>query len=680
MSLGTLTVNLLMKTGQFETDTKRTEKRAKMMAANIDKTVKTIGFAFGAVAATGLTALTAAFVETNKYIDDLAQSAEQLGVSFKVFQELQYAAIQTDVEVETLTKSFAKLSEKVGSLSNGDGEKFAQTLKTIGINAQELQALSPEAQFEKIIGALSRIENVNQRATIANDIFGKSFKDLNPLINQGEEGLRALRQEAQDTGAVISDTAQRAFADYDNAMNTLKLTTKAALAEAFTPLAIFFTSQLDPALESSKTFAELLGKELLGLTADIQKALSGLKFYEDVAKGIEKEGLFGKGIISIAQEARAAERARDAGIDSAAAFAASGGGSTGNGNGRGRGIKVDIRGVPTAGSSGGASRAASSAAASQAEAAADRAAEKAARALDAANQSLNQTLNTQAAELGGPLVQAAQQYRDKLVELDAIEKTYADQGKLTLEVQQDLNLAREQAGVIWDSQQKAIQGQLTSGQAHLQQMQETLDLLKLTNDERVRAAFLIDNPDATASQAQQAVDLANQTVQTLQTIQAMDQLRNSAADAFESFLDGSKSAKEAFKDFADSVISQIARIVAQQAAEALFGSFGTTGASTGAGGFLSTLFGSLFGGGRASGGPVQGGMMYRVNENGPEILNYKGEDFLMMGGQGGFVKPNRGGGGSVINVNVSPTTDRRSAQQIAQRVAEKQRVALSRNS
>lgn len=61
--------------------------------------------------------------------------------------------------------------------------------------------------------------------------------------------------------------------------------------------------------------------------------------------------------------------------------------------------------------------------------------------------------------------------------------------------------------------------------------------------------------------------------------------------------------------------------------------------------------------GRASGGPVAGGSMYRVNELGPELLSYGGSDYLMMGGQGGYVKPlgaadtERRGAGNITVVN-----------------------------
>jgi hypothetical protein len=87
---------------------------------------------------------------------------------------------------------------------------------------------------------------------------------------------------------------------------------------------------------------------------------------------------------------------------------------------------------------------------------------------------------------------------------------------------------------------------------------------------------------------------------------------------------------------------------------------GTSGAGGGtatggsSGGFFSNLWhgitsfvGGLFGGGRASGGPVFGGRSYLVGERGPEMLH--------INGGSGYVQPNPGGSGSghtFVNVKI----------------------------
>ena len=125
-----------------------------------------------------------------------------------------------------------------------------------------------------------------------------------------------------------------------------------------------------------------------------------------------------------------------------------------------------------------------------------------------------------------------------------------------------------------------------------------------------------------------------------------------------------------FQSLIDSFISGLIqmelKIAESQALTSMFGGAGGSGwggaTGSGSGSYLSS-FGSaiagIFGGGKASGGSVDAGSLYQVNENGPELLTTNGSTYLMMGGQGGHVAPNTGGGSSsgggaapVVNVNI----------------------------
>lgn len=100
-----------------------------------------------------------------------------------------------------------------------------------------------------------------------------------------------------------------------------------------------------------------------------------------------------------------------------------------------------------------------------------------------------------------------------------------------------------------------------------------------------------------------------------------------------------------FTNLADDFKRMIDRMVAQALAaklvQALFGpDFATTGMGGG-------LFGSLFGGARANGGPVQAGKAYLVGERGPEIL---------MPNTSGTIIPNHqlsGGQANQVQINIT---------------------------
>jgi hypothetical protein len=85
---------------------------------------------------------------------------------------------------------------------------------------------------------------------------------------------------------------------------------------------------------------------------------------------------------------------------------------------------------------------------------------------------------------------------------------------------------------------------------------------------------------------------------------------------------------------------------------------------------ISALIGRLSRGQRAIGGPVSANSLYRVNENGPEILEVAGKQYLMTGAQSGEVKPAEAQSQAQPMVvqnsfTIAGNVDRRTQEQIA---------------
>lgn len=115
------------------------------------------------------------------------------------------------------------------------------------------------------------------------------------------------------------------------------------------------------------------------------------------------------------------------------------------------------------------------------------------------------------------------------------------------------------------------------------------------------------------------------------------------------------------RDFGQAITDSLRKIAAELAAQAaLTALFNAIGGSFG----LPALGSTMFGGGRASGGPVEAGRLYEVNEKGPELLSSGGRDYLMMGSSGGKVTPNgqlRSSQGQNVTVNAVTNIDARGA-------------------
>lgn len=165
-------------------------------------------------------------------------------------------------------------------------------------------------------------------------------------------------------------------------------------------------------------------------------------------------------------------------------------------------------------------------------------------------------------------------------------------------------------------------------------------------------------------------------------IEVMDAFRYEMGGALADVISGTKSLKDAFLDMLDSISRRISQIVSDRLIEQMFGEMGTT--STGSsGGWLAAL-GSLFGGGKSSGGWAKPNTIYEVNERGLEMATVGGRDYMLTGNQPVHVTPHEriGAGGRSVAVTqnfYNPNmVDRNSAAQREQDAAYKLRVSTAR--
>lgn len=178
-----------------------------------------------------------------------------------------------------------------------------------------------------------------------------------------------------------------------------------------------------------------------------------------------------------------------------------------------------------------------------------------------------------------------------------------------------------------------------------------------------------------------------------QSKQFTSDLISSGSGAFAGFISGAQGAKDAFGSAIDSMRAKAAQFVSDKIFQALIDTFSKSGTNNTTPGSTQGGWGSLvgnianafgFGGARATGGSVNPGNFYRVNENGPELYEENGKTWLMAGQNQGNVVPlqnNRTTNSRVTNISVqvAPNTTRRTATQVAQETDRRLRTATQRN-
>lgn len=189
----------------------------------VAKTAAAALAAMGVAAVGATTALVNMSVKGAAYADDVLTASTVTGIATDKLQAYGYAAGLVDVEVETLTGSMAKNIKSMTTASKGTGD-VAAAYQKLGVQVTNADGSlrDSETVYWETIDALKGIADETERDSLAMQLFGKSAQDLNPLIQQGSEGMAALTEEAKEMGAVMSEDTLKAFGEFDDNIQRLK--------------------------------------------------------------------------------------------------------------------------------------------------------------------------------------------------------------------------------------------------------------------------------------------------------------------------------------------------------------------------------------------------------------------------------------------------------------------------
>ena len=212
------------------------EEKEKSQKTSISADGIKKGFSAAATAVTAATAAVGAFTgacaAAGKAVFDLAKDSaaagdnidkqsQRLGMSAEAYQEWDYVLSQNGGSVDTLTTGINKLNNLLDDAKNGS-KSATETFKRLGLSVEEVAGMSQEERFNALIAALQGMGDESERNAAANDILGKSYTNIIPLLNSTEEATQALKQKAHDTNMIMSDEAVASAVAYTDAMDTLQ--------------------------------------------------------------------------------------------------------------------------------------------------------------------------------------------------------------------------------------------------------------------------------------------------------------------------------------------------------------------------------------------------------------------------------------------------------------------------
>ena len=167
--------------------------------------------------------------------DKIDKQSQALGMSRKAYQEWDYILSQSGASIDSLGVSMKTLNSAVLSDSKDTREVF----KSLGLSMEELNGLTQESQFERVVRAFQQLPAGAEKSALAVKLFGRNGQDLLPLLNSSADSIDEMRKNAQELGLIMSDEAVDAAVAYNDALDDMDRTFKAvkyAVGTEFLPV------------------------------------------------------------------------------------------------------------------------------------------------------------------------------------------------------------------------------------------------------------------------------------------------------------------------------------------------------------------------------------------------------------------------------------------------------------
>ncbi|HGM7091717.1 TPA: phage tail protein [Stenotrophomonas maltophilia] len=307
MSLYTLTVDLLMKTGSFETGMTKAERLASQKATQIHASMTRVATVAGAALGTAAAAVGTAVFTWTKQVGQLAVEYDRLGklsgTTSQDFQRMAAGARTVGISQEKLADIFKDVQEKIGDYAQtGGGEMkdfFDNIAKGSGLTVESFRKLSgPDAlglYFKSLEKAnLSQSELTSYMEAIASD-----SAMLIPLLRNNGAEFNRMGNAAEAAGSIIDVQLTQAMLGMRDVTNRAELSLqgmKVQVVAGILPALQDFTDQLDAVAVNgnfAKEAADALSGAIRGVTDAVRDGGAVVDFFDRIRGGlvgVEKQG------------------------------------------------------------------------------------------------------------------------------------------------------------------------------------------------------------------------------------------------------------------------------------------------------------------------------------------------------------------------------------------------------
>jgi len=175
------------------------DKKLGAARNSLNSTAKALGV-MGGLAATTLGVM---YTKSAQAGDQLAKTADKLGITTEALTSLQYAGELTGVSVQTTNMALQRMTRRLAEAAQGTGEAKG-AIKELGLDAQKLAAMSPDQAFKALSESMKGVGSQSDKVRLAMKLFDSEGVSLVNTMALGADGLDKARAEAEALGITLS--------------------------------------------------------------------------------------------------------------------------------------------------------------------------------------------------------------------------------------------------------------------------------------------------------------------------------------------------------------------------------------------------------------------------------------------------------------------------------------------
>ena len=259
----------------------KTEQKAGGLGSKLGAGIKTAakwGAAIGGAAIVVGGAMLGAANKVAGTADEIDKASRRAGTSAETWQKLNYAFGQSGIESEKLEQTMIRNQKSLNDAAEGSKTASAAYEKLgVSIKDADGKLRNSDEVYQDVLKNLADLEDKNLRNSIANDIFGKSYGDLAPILDSGSDGINDLTTRAEKLGLIMSQEAVDAGVKFGDTLSDIKLVGGALFNELAVYLIPVLQKMLDWVIGHMPEMREVAGKVFKTIKVVVEKATEAFK-------------------------------------------------------------------------------------------------------------------------------------------------------------------------------------------------------------------------------------------------------------------------------------------------------------------------------------------------------------------------------------------------------------------